>query len=115
MKSGDIIKIRNKAGLLTLKIERELSLWDVSRGIGDDKLPEMKRPRLEYHQGRYGEHLVTLCDESEELPSKMYVLDCTDYAPPLIFLGVFEKSEEDENIFETITHNGEHEKNYSKE
>lgn len=104
MKSGDIVKIRNKAGLLTLKIERELSLWDVSRGIGEDKLPEMKRPRLEYHQGQYDEHLVTLCDESGGLPNKMYVLHCTDYAPPLAFLGVFEKSEEDKNIFETITH-----------
>ena len=101
MKSGDIVKIRNKAGLLTLKIERELSLLDVSRGIGDDKLPEMKHPRLEYHQGQYGEHLVTLCDESGGLPNKMY---CTDSAPPLVFLGVLEKSEEDENIFETITH-----------
>ena len=104
MKSGDIVKIKNKAGLLTLKIERELSLWDVSRGIGEDKLPEMKRPRLEYHQGQYGEYLVTLCDEIRGLPNKMYVLHCTDYAPPLAFLGVFEKTEEEENIFETITH-----------
>ena len=104
MKSGDIVKIRNNAGLLMLKIERELSLLDVSRGIGDDKLPEMKHPRLEYHQGKCGEHLVTLCDQTGGLPGKMYVLHCTDYAPPLVFLGVFEKSEEDENIFETIEH-----------
>ena len=46
MKVGDIVKIRNPAGVLTVKLEKELSLRDVTRGIGDDKIPELKKAKI---------------------------------------------------------------------
>ena len=57
MKTGEIVKIRNAAGILTVKLEKELSLQDVTRGIGDDKIPELKRPRFEFHRGKCGSHI----------------------------------------------------------
>lgn len=107
MKKGDIVRIKNNAGILTVRIEKELSLSGVTRGIGNDKIPELKKPRLEYHQGKYGAHLVTLCDNPEKFPFNMWVMYCTGYcAPPRVFLGVCDNSEEDENVFETIMDGG---------
>lgn len=104
MKIGDTIKIRNEAGILTVKIKKQLSLKDISRGFGNDKLPNMAIPRLEYHKGKYDQHIITLYDESTGLPGTMYILNCIDYDdPPKAFLGIFETDEEDENLFETIT------------
>lgn len=70
-------KIRNSAGVLTVKAERELSLRDVFLCMGDDKLPEMKRPRLELHKSEHvGGWIVTLSDRGCE--GTMYVLEFSD-------------------------------------
>lgn len=69
-------KIRNSAGVLTVKAERELSLYDVFSGRGDDKLPAMTRPRLEIHSGgdHWGGMLVTLSDR-DDADKGMYVIE----------------------------------------
>lgn len=102
MESGDKIYIRNNAGKLIVELVEKMSLCDVSRGIGDDKLPEMKQPRWEFHKGRYGEHLITLCDAKGELPGTMYVAVWDSFEDPEIWEGRFDNAEEDENVFETI-------------
>lgn len=101
MKVGDIVTIKNAAGLLKIRIEKELSLRDVTRGIGEDKLPGFNKPRLEYHKGTFGEHLVTLCGDLTSTPFNIYLLHINDYDDkPACYLGVRDDTEE--NVFETI-------------
>ena len=102
MSIGDIITIKNKAGMLRVHIEKELSLADVTRGLGDDKIPSLSKPRLEYHRGTgWKGHLITLCDNPSSTPFNMYLLHinyCDD--KPTCYLGVVDNTEED--IFETV-------------
>lgn len=105
MKVGDTITIKNPAGMLQVYIEKELSMRDVSRGIGDDKIPELINPRLEYHRGTgWGGHLITLCDERHEkqqFPFNMYLLHIETYCDkPVCYLGVCNDTEKD--IYETV-------------
>lgn len=102
MKVGDIVTIKNKAGMLQVRIEKELDFYDVTRGIGDDKLPSLIRPRLEYHESTgWGGQLITLCDESSNFPLNMYLLNITDCDDkPKCYLGVYTQTEQD--IFETV-------------
>ena len=80
-------KIRNSAGVLTAKVERELNIREVFYGIGDDAIPGMKRPRLEVHaeSGHWGGMLVTLSDRDFGKDDIMYVIeipaDCYDCKP----------------------------------
>lgn len=75
MKPGDIVTIKNNAGLLRVRIEKELSLEDVTKCIGDDKIPDLVRPRLEYHQSMgYSGALVTLCGNLVTAPFNMYLM-----------------------------------------
>lgn len=102
MKTGDVITIKNKAGMLRVRIEKELSLEEVSKGIGDNKIPDLNRPRLEYHNGTgWNGHLVTLCGNLDVLPFNLYLLHIADYDDkPRCYLGVCDNSEED--LFETV-------------
>lgn len=98
---SDKIYIRNKAGKLTVELIRKLDLRDVTRGIGDDKLPPMPRPRLEFHKRRNGDKIVTLCNRDDELPGTMYVAFLSEWDTPEIWEGRYKEDEEDELIFET--------------
>lgn len=101
MKPGDIVTIKNRAGMLKVRIEKELALEDVTRGIGDDKLPSFNRPRVEYHKGRYGEHLITLCGDLTTVPFNMYLMHIDGYDDkPSCYLGVCDDTEQD--VFETV-------------
>lgn len=102
MKVGDIITIKNKAGMLQVRIEKELDFYDVTRGVGNDKLPSFVKPRLEYHESTgWGGQLITLCDGGEQLPFNMYLLNITDYDDKTkCYLGVCDTTEQD--IFETV-------------
>ena len=101
MNIGDVITIKNKAGLLKVRIEKELDLSEVTRCLGDDRIPDLVRPRLEYHKGSYGEHLVTLCGNLTKTPFNMYLLHIEDYGEkPKCYLGVCDDTEE--TVFETM-------------
>lgn len=94
------IMVRNSAGILKITAERELNLRDVFSGIGDDKLPPMPSPRLEIHQGPYGEVLVTLTDRTVD--NTMFLAEIEDGMPPHIYVGHYEpeKRSEDYVTFE---------------
>lgn len=83
-------RIRNSAGVLTLKAQRELSLRDVFHGRGDDRLPAMKRPRLELHKSEHvGGWIVTLSDRDCE--GTMYVLEFSDFGDGVkAYLGEYD-------------------------
>lgn len=95
MKIGDIVTIKNQAGMLRVRIEKELSLRDITRGIGDDRLPGFNKPRLEYHEGSYGEHLVTYCGDLNDTPFNIYLMHIVDYEDkPKCYLGVCDETEQ---------------------
>lgn len=105
MEIGDIVTIKNSAGMLRVVIEKELDFRNVSMGVGDDKLPGFIRPRLEYHKGTgYGGQLITLCEGNNDDVSPffyMYLLHITDCDDkPKCYLGFCNESEKD--IFETV-------------
>lgn len=105
MKPGDIITIKNPAGILRVAIEKELDFRNVTMGLGEDKLPGLVRPRLEYHKGTgYGGHLITLCECDNDSDSPffyMYMLHIDDYEEkPKCYLGFCNESEQD--IYETV-------------
>lgn len=101
MNTNDKIFIRNKAGKLTIELIKQLSLRDVTRGLGDDKLPSMSRPRLEFHKDRGGDRIVTLCDGAKDLPGTIYVAFLSSWEPIEIWEGRFDNSEEEELVYET--------------
>ena len=99
--AGDVIKIRNKVGILTVHIIREMDMRDVARCLGDDRLPDLVKPRLEAHT--CGEStLVTLCERSNEFPQNMYIVVVEPYEKPAVYLGEFREAENDEMVFETV-------------
>lgn len=89
------IMVRNSAGILKITAERELNLRDVFSGIGDDKLPPMPNPRLEIHQGPYGEVLVTLTDRTVD--NTMFLAEIEDGMPPHIYVGHYEPEKRSED------------------
>lgn len=98
-------KIRNGAGVLTVRAERELSLRDVFSGSGDDKIPAMTRPRLEIHSGgdHWGGMLVTLSDR-DDADKGMYVIEIpADYdgGKPRAWLGRYD-TEQPEDSYVTM-------------
>lgn len=100
-KMGDTIKIRNKSGILTVHIIREMDMRDVARCLGDDRLPDLKKPRLEVHT--CGEStLVTLCERKDEKPQDMYIVDIEPWEDPKVYLGEFREAESDEMVFSTV-------------
>ena len=101
MTAGDKIYIRNSAGKLTVELIRKLDLRDVTRGIGDDKLPSMPRPRLEFHKRRNGDKIVTLCNRDSELPGTMYVAFLSEWDTTEVWEGRYAEDEEAEFIYET--------------
>ena len=99
--AGDVIKIRNKVGILTVHIIKELDIRDVARCLGDDRLPDLVKPRLEVHT--CGEStLVTLCDRKDEMPQDMYIVVIEPWEDPKVYLGEFREAENDGMVFETV-------------
>lgn len=98
MTAGDIITIQNDCGLLNIRIEERLDMYDVTRGVGEDKLPTIENPRLEYHEGPYSTSLVTICSKVEP-PFDIYLLYINPGAKPECYRGVCDESERD--IFKT--------------
>lgn len=98
---GDTIKIRNKSGILTVHIIREMDMRDVARCLGDDRLPDLEKPRLEVHT--CGETtLVTLCERKDEMPQHMYIVVVEPWEDPKVYLGEFRETKSDEMVFSTV-------------
>lgn len=101
--AGEVIKIRNSAGVLEVHVIRKMKMQDVGRGTGLDKLPAMERPRLEVHT--CGETtLVTLCENASngEYPQDIYIVEIYPYSEPMVYVGEFRDSEKREEVFVTV-------------
>ena len=75
---GSTLTIRNKAGVLSVNVCERISLQDVTRGIGSDKLPAIEKPRLEFHRRKDRATLVTLCNRQDEVPCTMFLFVLTE-------------------------------------
>lgn len=99
MKEQDIIKIRNKAGILNVRLIKQLDLKDVTRGFCEE-LEFNGRCRLEFHQKHSDAMIVTLCERKPNA-TKMIVAHI-DFGDVTVFLGEMIGSEQEEMLFETI-------------
>lgn len=98
MKEQDIIKIRNTAGVLDIKLIKQLNLRDVTRGFCED-MDFSGRCRFEFHKRRGDHTIVTLCERSSE--NKIIVANI-EYGEITVFLGEMLGTEKDELLFETV-------------
>lgn len=78
MNQGDIIKIRNKAGLLKLQLRNKLNPKDVQKGLGEDKLGSFTCCRWEFHKNRSGDFISTLYDHIPD-NEKIFVAITNEY------------------------------------
>jgi hypothetical protein len=109
MNVNDEILIRNCAGKLKVRLDKQLNINDVQRGLGHDRLSKIEEPRLEFHKGKRG-WLITLYDSvqdekklSTEDPAKMTLVFVEDYCDePEIWSASFSEAEQDEYIYETF-------------
>ena len=99
MKEQDIIKIRNSAGILDVKLVKQLDLNDVTRGFCED-LDFNGRLRLEFHQKHSDDTVVTICDRN--LGSTKMIVAHIDYGNITVFLAEMIGTEQDEMIYETV-------------
>lgn len=99
MKEQDIIKIRNSAGILDVKLIKQLDLRDVSCGFCKE-LEFNDRLRFEFHQKQSDNTIVTLCER--DCNSKKMIVAHIDYDGITVFLAEILGTEQDEMIFETI-------------
>lgn len=94
------VTIRNSAGILHVEIEREISLRDAMYGSGEDKLPPLTRPRLEFHKRRNGDILVSLFDQTNVFPASMYLF-FVDGDEIKAYIGRVDGEERDDDSFVT--------------
>ena len=99
MKEQDIIKIRNSAGILDVKLIKQLDLGDVTRGFCEE-LDFNGRLRFEFHQKHGDDTIVTLYEKG--CNSKKMIVAHINYGEVTVFLAEVLGTEQDEMIFETI-------------
>jgi len=96
---NQIIKIINRAGILTIKLIKELNPADVSRG----NIEEMKfcgDMRLEIHKDYDNNTIITMTERSEE--KRIIVAYITVVGTYETYLGEIQSSERQEECFVTI-------------
>lgn len=102
MEQGQIIYIRNDAGKLRICLDNKLTLMDVMRGAGKDKLPQFTNPRWEFHRGRWDEIIMTLTDETGTPPPHDIYIAFYDFGNVEVWKAHFDSGEEPESIYETV-------------
>lgn len=106
MEIGNTIYISNSAGKLRIVLDKQLNAKEVTRGYGEDSLPTLKRPRMEFHK-RYGEvEIITLYDDEQNKPTKeepnIIYVTFLDYDEVEIWKAHFDEGEDEEYIYETV-------------
>jgi len=99
MEINQIIKIKNRAGILNIKLIKELSPADVARG----DIEEMNfcgDMRLEYHKNYSNDIIITLTERSEE--KRIIVAYLTADGTYETYLGEIQSSERPEECFITM-------------
>lgn len=95
MKENDIVKIRNSAGILNIKLVEKLKNRNVFRGF-DDRLKFDSIVRWEFHKNDWN-YMITLCEKNPE-STKMIIAFLTS-GELEIWEAEMLGTEQDEKIF----------------
>lgn len=96
MEQNDIVKIRNCAGLLDVKLLRKLDNRDCFRGF-EESLDFSGRLRWEFHKQKGGAYMITLCERNEN--NKKIIVAFLDYEELEMWEAEYLGTEKDEHIY----------------
>ena len=100
---GDIIKLRNDAGVFQVEIKNKIPTTDAIRGFADDMIFEGKM-RLEVHHRDYGEYIITMTSREESNDTGKIIVCCLDTCNDEVeyYQGKIVQYKEKEDVFELI-------------
>ena len=97
MEVNDVIKIKNRAGLMEIKLKEKLNL----RNAGTNGIGAFNNCRVEFHKTSCDEIIVTLYDQREIANREIYVITSI-YDYPEIFVADIRICEHEVAFYETI-------------
>ena len=102
-KIGDIIKLKNDAGVFKVEIKRKIPTTDAIRGCDDDMVFGGKM-RLEVHNRYYREYIITMTSrEASKDTGKIIICLLDTYNDEIAYyLGQIVQYEEKEDVFELM-------------
>lgn len=100
---GDIIKLKNEAGVFQVEIKSQIPTLDAIRGFSDDMVFDGKM-RLEVHHKEYGEYIITMTSRKESNDTGRIIVCWLDPCNDEIeyYLGKIIQYEEKEDVFELM-------------
>ena len=100
---GDIIKLKNEAGVFQVEIKSKIPTTDAILGFADDMVFEGKM-RLEVHRGQCSEYIITMTSREESNDTGRIIVCAldTDSDEVTYYLGQIVQYEEKENVFELM-------------
>lgn len=100
---GDIIKLKNDAGVFQVEIKGKIPAGDAIRGCADDMVFEGKM-RLEVHHRNYGEYIITMTSREASKDTGKIIVCCLDTCHDEVayYLGQIVQYEEKEDVFELM-------------
>ena len=102
-KVGDIIKLKNDAGVFQVEIKSKIPTIDAIQGCANDMVFEGKM-RLEVHRRDYGEYIITMTSrEASKDTGKIIVCLLNTYNDEIAYyLGQIVQYEEKEDVFKLM-------------
>ena len=100
---GDIVKLRNDAGVFQVEIQSKIPTTDAIRGFSDDMVFEGKM-RLEVHNRDYGEYIITMTNREESNDTGRIIVCWLDICNDKVeyYLGKIVQYEEKDDVFELM-------------
>lgn len=98
MKINDILKIKNSAGMMEIKLTKCITL-DYANKYG---LGEFGNCRVELHKHNIYGGVITLYNKSENVNTDIFVICPDGFDEPEIFLGEIICNEEKNCFYETM-------------
>lgn len=100
---GDIIKLKNDAGVFQVEIKRKIETNRAIQGYDDDSRFD-GRMRLEVHHRDYGEYIITMTSREESGDTGKIILCWLDTCNDEVeyYLGKIVQYEGKEDVFELM-------------
>lgn len=101
---GDIIKLRNTAGVFQVEIQSKISTPVAIQGLSDDMIFEGRMMRLEVHHKYDGEYIITMTSREESQGSGKIIVCWLDTCNDKVeyYLGKIIQYEEEDDVFELM-------------
>ena len=102
-KVGDIIKLKNDAGVFQVEIKSKIPTTDAIQGCANDMVFE-GRMRLEVHRRDYGEYIITMTSREASKDTGKIIVCLLDTCNNEVeyYLGQIIQYEEKEDVFELM-------------